>query len=291
MNDLDLKSQHNKLNEYEFTLFSNYISKNCGISIPPEKAYLIETRLTKLMIDAGVETFGAFYRYLVSKPDCSPIHQKVINAITTNETLWFRDISPWKVLEDVYLPLFVEELMSGKRSRVRIWCSAVSTGQEIYSTVMFIDDYLNKNRVAGIDLSKFDFFATDISSSVIDIAKKGRYDAISIMRGLSDYYREKYFVRNGSAWDLDKKILDAVRFKNFNLQNSYALFGQFDVIFCRYVLIYFSDASKKEIVGKMRDVLADGGVLFTGNYILYDLFKDDFYTNHYDNLTYYTKVV
>ena len=290
MNDLDLSLYNNQLNENEFLLFSNYISENCGITIPPEKAYLIETRLTKLMIDAGVESFGAFYRYLASNPG-SPIKQRVINAITTNETLWFRDISPWKVLEETYLPIFIKELKAGKRTRVRIWCSAVSTGQEIYSTVMFVDDFISKNRVAGIDLSKFDFFATDISSSVLDIAKRGRYDAISIMRGLSDYYREKYFVRNGSAWDLDKKIRDAVRFKNFNLQNSYDLFGQFDVIFCRYVLIYFSDTSKKKIVDKMRDALADGGVLFTGNYILYDLFREGFCTNHYDNLTYYTKVV
>ena len=284
----DFKTLQDPINENDFLLFRDYISDSCGISIPPEKAYLIETRLTKLMLDTGIESFAEFHQYLVSKPG-SPIRQKIINAITTNETLWFRDISPWKVLEEIYLPRLVENLISGKKTRVRIWCAAVSTGQEIYSTVMLVDDYLNKNSIKGVDLSRFDFFATDISSSVLDIAKRGRYDAVSIMRGLSGYYRDKYFVNNGSAWDLDPKIRDSVRLENFNLQKSYDMFGLFDVIFCRYVLIYFSDGLKKEIVKKMHGALTDGGVLFTGNYVLYELFKDGFEANHFDNLTYYTK--
>jgi len=280
--------QQNSITENEFLLLRDYIRETCGITIPPEKSYLFETRLTKLMLDAGVESFGEFHRYIVSNQDLT-LRQKIINAITTNETLWFRDVAPWKVLEEIYLPNFVEELTSGRKKRVRIWCAAVSTGQEVYSTVMCVDDYLNRNCTNGIDLSYFDFFATDISSSVIDIARRGRYDNISIMRGLNDYYRTKYFVKNGSSWDIDPKIHDAVRFENFNLQKSYHKFGLFDIIFCRYVLIYFSDDFKKEVVSKMHHALTDDGVLFTGNYILYDLFKDNFEANHYDNITYYSK--
>jgi len=280
-------SQQNLISENEFSLFSKYISEKCGILIPPEKAYLIETRLTKLMIDAGTDSFGEFHRYINSNPD-SPIHQKIINAITTNETQWFRDKSPWKVLEEKYLPRLIEKLLSGRKTRARIWCNAVSTGQEVYSTVMCVDDFLSRNHIKGIGLSDFDFFATDISSDVLSIAKKGRYDKISIMRGLNDYYREKYFANNGSAWDLDPKIRNVVRFGKFNLQDSFSTFGQFDVIFCRYVLIYFSDNLKKEIVKKLRNALVDGGVLFTGNYALYELFQNDFDADHYENLTYYT---
>ena len=286
--EFDTKLERYSINEDEFLLFRDYIIENCGISIPPEKAYLIETRLTKLMFDVGAESFGEFHKYIVANPN-SPVHKKIINAITTNETLWFRDVLPWKALEEIYLPQFIEELLSGRKARVRIWSAAVSTGQEIYSTVMCIDDYLKKNNIKGIDLSNFDFFATDISNNVLDIAKKGRYDKISIMRGLDNYYKERYFTQSGSAWDIDPKIRSAVRFENFNLQKNYHSFGLFDVIFCRYVLIYFSDTSKKDIVTKMNNTLADGGVLFTGNYILYDLFKDGFDVGHYDNLTYYTK--
>ena len=284
----DLTSEHNSMNYNEFLLFRDYIIENCGISIPYEKAYLIETRLAKLMLDSGTESFGELHKYIVSNPD-SPIRQKIVNAITTNETLWFRDAAPWRVLEKIYLPGLVDALVSGRKTRVRVWCAAVSTGQEAYSTVMCVDDYLKRNNIKGIDLSYFDFFATDISSNVLDIARKGRYDQISIMRGLDDYYKTRYFTRSGSAWDIDPKIRSAVRFVNFNLQNSFHLFGLFDIIFCRYVLIYFSDSFKKEVVKKMYNALADNGVLFTGNYVLYELFKDDYEVNHYENLTYYTK--
>ena len=204
------KPSHGPINEKDFLLFRDFVNDKCGILIPPEKAYLIETRLTKLMLSVGADTFGEFYAYLSSHP-FSPLTQKIINAITTHETFWFRDVSPWKLLEDVLMPRLVEELASGKKIRARIWSSAVSTGQEIYSTVMCIDNYLAKNRVFGVDLSCFDFFATDISSDSLEIARRGRYDSISIMRGLDDHYKSKYFVKTGSAWDLDPRIRNAVR--------------------------------------------------------------------------------
>jgi chemotaxis protein methyltransferase CheR len=285
---MDLLSSQNSISEREFILFKDYFAKNSGIVIPFEKAYLIETRLSKLMLDAGTESFEEFYHYIVSGHDPS-MSQKVINAITTNETLWFRDTSPWKVLEERLLPELVEELAYGKKINVRIWCAAASTGQEAYSTVMCVDDFLSKNRTRGVDLTRFEFLATDISGRVLDIAKKGRYDAISIKRGLNDYYKGKYFTKNGSVWDIDPKIRDAVKFMHFNLQNQYTSFGMFDIIFCRYVLIYFSNDQKKEIINKMYGALKEKGALFTGNYALYEMFSDDFITNHYDNLTYYIK--
>jgi len=276
------------INDDEFMLFRDYIAERSGIIIPPEKAYLIETRLSKLMLDAGAGSFGEFYNYIISSSGAG-MTEKIINAITVNETMWFRDAAPWKVLEELILPRLVEEIATGKKTRARIWCAAVSTGQEVYSAAMCVDDYLNRNRVKGVSLSNFDFFATDISSRVLDIAKNGRYDKISIMRGLNDYYRTKYFSDNESVWDIDPRIRKAVRFERFNLRDSYRMFGLFDIIFCRYVLIYFSDELKKEIAAKMRDSLSSGGVFFTGNYVLYDLFKDDFEAKHYDNLTYYLK--
>jgi len=285
---MELKPLRCSINENEFKLFRDYIAKNSGIIIPPEKAYLIETRLSKLMLDAGAESFGEFYNCIIKDKDPC-VSEKIINAITINETMWFRDVAPWKVLQESILPKLVEELVSGRKTRARIWCAAVSTGQEAYSAVMCVDEYLNKNRVKGVDLSSFEFFATDISGSALYIAKRGRYDKISMTRGMNDYYKEKYFENNDSVWDIDQRIRNAVRFERFNLQESFRKFGLFDIIFCRYVLIYFSDETKKEIAAKMRDSLTDDGVLFTGNYVVYDLLKDDFESRHYDNLTYYLK--
>jgi len=277
----------NAISEREFLLFRDYIAENSGILIPPEKAYLIETRLAKLMLDAGTESFGEFYDYIVSGADLL-IAQKIINAMTTNETMWFRDAALWKVLEQTVLPKLVEAISAGKKTRARIWSAAVSTGQEIYSTVMCVDNYLTRNNIKSVSLSDFEFIATDISDRVLDTAKKGRYDAISIMRGLSDYYKNKYFIKNGAAWLIDPKIRDLVKFRQFNLQNSYITLGTFDIIFCRYVLIYFPDERKREVAAKMHGALNDGGILFTGNYIFYNLF-DNFDSNHYENLTYYSK--
>jgi len=285
---MEIRSLQGSINEYEFMLFKNYIAKITGIIIQPEKAYLIETRLSKLMMDAGAASFEQFYDFIVSNSDPA-MPQKIIDVITVNETMWFRDTMPWNVLERVTLPSLVEDITTGKKSKVRIWCSAVSTGQEVYSAVMCIDDYLTKNNIKGVNLSHFEFLATDISNRVLETAKNGRYDKISIMRGLNEYYRTKYFENAGSAWEISKKIKDAVKFTRFNLQDSFMSFGSFDIIFCRYVLIYFSDDFKKEIASKMYTSLADGGILFTGNYVLYDLFKDDFDTKPYSNSTYYTK--
>jgi len=269
-------------------LFRDYIAQESGIVISPEKAYLIETRLSKLMLDAGTESFGEYYDYIVSNKDPN-VSEKIINAITVNETMWFRDAALWKVLEEEILPNLVEDLVTGKKTRVRIWCAAVSTGQEVYSAAMSVDEYLHKNKASGINLASFDFFATDISGRVLDIAKNGRYDKISMARGINEYYKSKYFTNTGSVWDIDPKIKSAVKFERFNLQKNYGRFGQFDIIFCRYVLIYFSNEMKQEIIKKMHGSLTENGVFFTGNYVFYDFFKDGFESKCYENITYYLK--
>ena len=280
--------RESSISSSEFTLFRDYINDICGVAISPEKSYLIETRLAKIMIDAGFESFGDFYCHIASNDDAI-MRQRIINAITTNETLWFRDELPWKLMEDTILPKLLDEFEERKRTRVRIWCAAVSTGQEAYSTAMCIDDYLSKNRVKRVGLPDFEILATDISTRVLETAKKGRYDKISIARGLGDWYKSKYFEEEGSTWSIDCKIKDAVRFEHFNLQNDCRPFGQFDIIFCRYVLIYFSNELRKAIIARMYDALKDGGVMFTGNYALFEMFEDRFDINHYGNLTYYTK--
>ncbi len=275
-----------RMDDKEFAVFRDYLCKSSGILVPPDKAYLFEMRLVKVMADAGCENFGELYRYIVSGKD-PQITQKIINAMVINETLWFRDSLPWRVLEEDLLPRYIAELRSSARNKVRFWFSAVSTGQEAYSTVMCVDNYLKRKLVRDIQLSDFEFVATDISSRVLDVAKRGRYDAISIRRGLDDAYREKYFTQDKSAWELDPRIRDAVRFSRFNLQHSFLPLGSFDVIFCRYALIYFGDELKREISGKLRRALNRDGVLFVGNSAMSDYFRDGYEHVHYKNLTYF----
>lgn len=288
MENLNFRPAFSSINPEELELFRKYLCDKSGICIPPEKAYMFETRLSKMIVDVGVDSFRELYDYIISGKDLLA-EQNIINAMTVNETFWFRDAYLWKALEEMLLPRLIGQLRDGTRKKLRIWCAAVSTGQEAYSAVMCVDNYLNKNKISDITLADFDFFATDISSRVLNIAKKGRYDQISIMRGLDDYYRDKYFVNEQNGWDLKPEIRDAVTFRHFNLLNSYFGFGSFDVIFCRYVLIYFSEQIKKEIVGRMHESLNDKGILFTGSAAFYELFADRYQVEHYDNLTYYTK--
>lgn len=277
-------------NENEYRLISDYITEISGIVIPPEKNYLIDTRLFKMLLDYGVGSFDEFYLKIRSGKN-PEIAQKIINAITVNETLWFRDAILWKGFEREILPGLVRQLISGEKSRIRIWSAAASTGQEAYSIAMCIDNYLKRNCIDSVDLSDFEVIATDISTRVLDIAKAGRYDKISMTRGISEHYKAAYFKTNGLAWDLDPDIKKVVTFHNFNLQDSFADFGIFDVIFCRYVLIYFPYELKIDIIAKLFDSLSYGGVLFTGNYVIYDLLVDKFNVINYENLTYYTKLL
>ena len=276
------------ISEREFLIFKEYIAKVSGIVIPVEKTYFIETRLSRFIAEAGVNSFSELYQYIISGKD-PDIEQKIVNAVVVNETLWFRDNVIWNALEEIFLPRLIDELLSGKKTQVKIWCSAVSTGQEAYSTAMCIDNYLKVNNIKGVKLSDFSINATDISNHVLDIARKGRYDKISIRRGLSDYYKEKYFTTDGLAWDIDLNIRDAVQFRHFDLRNSFSILGQFDIIFCRYVLIYFSPSLKKEILKKLHNALYDDGILFTGFYALYEYTDDLFSVDHFDSLSYYSK--
>jgi len=272
----------------EYKQIGDFITEISGIVIPPEKYYLIETRLYRLALESGVESFDDFYNKVIL-PGKQQIAQKIINAITVNETLWFRDAVLWNCFEHEVLPELVEILASGRKKKIRIWSTAVSTGQEAYSVAMCIDNYLKKNSISHVKLSNFEIFATDISDRALDIATTGRYDKISMTRGISDYYKEAYFKQSDSAWDIDPHIKNSVKFKRFNLKNSYSDFGKWDIIFCRYVLIYFPDALKIEIISKLYEALNDNGVLFTGNYVLYNMLRDVFSAKEYGNLTYYIK--
>lgn len=277
------------LSQEELRLFQNLIRSICGIEINDEKSYLIESRLSKILVDSKLSTFGELYES-IKKSDNKKIIQKLIDAITTNETLWFRDKTPWLILEKLFLPRYISQLRSGEKKKIRIWSAAASTGQEAYSTAMCIHNYLAINFIKDITLDQFEIIATDISSLVLEIATRGRYDNISIMRGLSASLKQNYFQNSGSIWEIDREIKKSVDFMQFNLQDSFRPLGNFDVIFCRYVLIYFSEELKNSVISRMSDALHDDGVLFLGAYEMCDPMKVKFEFKLYEDSPYYVKL-
>jgi chemotaxis protein methyltransferase CheR len=276
------------LSDIEFRLFKKYIEDKCGIEIPNDKAYFIESRLSGLMYEMQVSSFDELY-YLIRNNQNAKASEKLIDAITTNETSWFRDKVPWSIIENNLLPRYVSEIRSGSKNKIRIWSAASSTGQEAYSTAMFIDSWLFRSGIRDITLKNFEIIGTDISTTAIELAKNGRYDAITIMRGMEAYYKEKYFTKDKTSWQLNDNIRNSVEFKYFNLQNSFFMLGKFDIVFCRNVLIYFSTAFKEEIFNKLYNTMTDDSIMFLGSSELYDEIERYFERIHAEIGTYYTK--
>lgn len=270
----------------EFQLFQKYIEKQCGITIGEEKAYLIESRLTRLLVEAKLSSFEELYYKIYNNKE-PEIAEKIIDAITTNETLWFRDKTPWMMMEEVLLPQWIEELRSFKKRKIRIWSAASSTGQEAYSTAMLIAEYLDRNNIKDITLGHFEILGTDISAPVVQVAKAGKYDPISMIRGMDEKYKKKYFKQEGKVWHLDEKIKRIVTFQKFNLQSSFITLGKFDMILCRYVMIYFSAEFKKDLIRRMGFALNPKGIFIIGNSEIISDYKGNFDLKEYKRAVYY----
>jgi len=246
------------VNASEFKLLRDLIEKICGIALGDEKAYLIETRLAGLLAETGCGDFGSFYR-LVASDSQHQLRDKIVDAMTTNETLWLRDSHPFLILQEKLLPQLAEELRSGNRFRIRLWSGACSTGQEPYSLAMTIHEFCRREK--GVTPEQFEIVATDISPSALFLAKLGRYDQAAIGRGLPADLRDRYFQQQGQVWAVDDSLKRLISFRKFNLQDDLDPLGHFDIVFMRYVTIYFSDTFKQKIYGNVARLLAPSGHL------------------------------
>jgi chemotaxis protein methyltransferase CheR len=178
--------------------------------------------------------------------------------MTTNETSWFRDMHPFNALTTEILP----DLAKRKQTNIRIWSAACSTGQEPYSISISIHEYLKKN--PGALNKRVEIIATDLSPSVLEQAKSGRYEEIATSRGLSAERRDRFFIRKEDHWEVRPEISERIVFKAVNLMQNFSGFGKFDVIFCRNVLIYFSTNLKKDVLARMAAALNPDGYLILG---------------------------
>lgn len=246
----------------EFKRIQDFIEKICGIAITEDKAYLIECRLSGIMSGSGFHTYDSFFHAAQGDP---VLMGRIIDAITTNETLWFRDQSPWLILERVLIPEYVRLLRQREKAKIRIWSAGCSTGQEPYSIAMCIDQTLARNNISDISLCEFEILASDISQSALASAQAGQYDNIAITRGLDERYRNIYFRSSNNIWKVEDRIRNAITFKPFNLQHDFYGMGEFDLVFCRYTLIYFSDNLRKQILSKIFRCLKEDGALLIGS--------------------------
>lgn len=243
----------------EFKEFSLFLEKSCGILLAEHKQYLVQSRLGRIMRDNNMSSLKDLTTKLNGFSGTG-LKEQVINAMTTNETLWFRDVHPFEVLAKTILP---DVHAQSRGSRLRIWSAACSTGQEPYSISMVLEEY--KASHPGHFGGGEEIIATDISTEVLNRAKSGEYEMLAIGRGLSQDRLKKYFTQTPTGgWKVNPNIQRRVRFQSINLMASYAALGQFDVIFIRNVLIYFSAEMKADILRKMHKQMKKGAYLMLG---------------------------
>lgn len=238
----------------DFDSFRSYLERVCGILLGDNKEYLVSSRLRTIMEEQKLTNLSELVERIERN---SQLREKVVDAMTTNETLWFRDAHPFRILREQLLP----ELSKEKRP-IDIWCAASSTGQEPYSISIELEEYKRKNPGA---LTGERIIATDISPTALDIARKAEYEKLVLSRGMTDEYLKRYFkeVQEG-RWKLNPEITNRVQYRSLNLLHTYSMLGRFDLVFCRNVLIYFSSDLKLDILRRMHGVLKPGGYLFLG---------------------------
>lgn len=238
----------------DYDNFREFLKDACGIVLGENKHYLVNSRLRTLLRDANIGGISDLLAQLKTERN-GALRNRIVDAMTTNETYWFRDTSPFAMLTENLLPTLTKD-----GSRVRIWSAASSTGQEPYSISMACDEYITiSRRNATVEI-----LGTDISGTVLATAREGLYDELSLSRGLSPERRARYFIQEKNKWRVQQKIKDRVRFQELNLIKNFSSLGKFDIVFCRYVLIYFSAEQKADIIGRIATVLKPGGYLFLG---------------------------
>ncbi len=240
------------LDETVFRQIRDFIYERSGIFIPDSKKYLIENRLSRRISENRLSGFEEYLNFLKFSADGNEL-TKLFDAITTNETYFFREPQHFEVLLNNIIP----DIMSRKGlNSINIWSSACSTGEEPYTIAMLLKEAPH---------IKCEIIASDISISVLDSAKKGVYSSYSI-RNVPENFLKKYFKKNGLSYEIDASIKKSVKFKQINLFDEKALriIRNIDVVFCRNVLIYFDDRAKQKVLSHLYDSIAPYGYLFIG---------------------------
>jgi chemotaxis protein methyltransferase CheR len=259
----------------DYDSFRMFLEEACGIVLGENKQYLVASRLNRLLKEMKIESVGELIEQIKKEPR-SGLRERIIDAMTTNETFWFRDNHPYSLLKELILP----EIGGTRPTQVRIWSAACSSGQEPYSISMVIQEFLQSR--PGSLTNNIQIVGTDISPTMLDSSREATYDALALSRGLSPERKQRFFTQQGELWKVKNEIRERVSFAELNLINSYAPLGKFDVVFCRNVLIYFSAELKRDILRRISQVMNPGGYLFLGSTETIASYSDDFETVRLD---------
>lgn len=276
-----------KLTHQEFINLSEFIHQRCGIFLGEDKAYLVEHRLAKLVEENHCKSYGELYNKAQRSQQHSDLALAVIDAITTNETFWFREPRAFAAIKDQILPALHQEVTHGLRDGISIWSAACSTGQEPYSLAMTAHEFFRAHGGDPACRGQMKILATDISRFALGQAKDGVYDSVSVARGLDSEHLERYFRQDNGRWAIKGPVKDLVEFKLHNLCMPIAGLGTFDIIALRNVIIYFSEDIKREIFTRLASVLNPGGYLFLGTGETLSHYTQSFEILEYQGLNYY----
>ncbi|MBC7577411.1 MAG: protein-glutamate O-methyltransferase CheR [Tardiphaga sp.] len=239
--------------DYEF--LRKFLKERSGLDLSIDKQYLVESRLTPLARKANLAGIDELVQKI--KGGSAAIASDVIEAMTTNETFFFRDKIPFDHLRDTIMPELLQA-RAGRRS-LRIWCAAASTGQEPYSIAMCL-----KEMGAALSGWRVEIIGTDISQQVLDKSKSGIYSQFEVQRGLPIQLLVKYFKQIGEMWQINPDIRSMIQYRPLNLLQDFTHMGKFDLIFCRNVLIYFDQDMKSQIFNRLGKVMEPDGFLALG---------------------------
>lgn len=243
------------MNNSDFQYIQSFIKKHTAIALESDKEYLVESRLSPIAKEYGFASVDKLVTEFKERPT-DALKLKIIDAIATNETLFFRDVHPFDVLKQNIIPELVRK--RGEQRTLSIWCAAASSGQEPYTIAMIL-----KELSSLLDGWRINFIASDISEKILIKAEAGVYSQLEVNRGLPLPYLLKYFDKEGTGWRIKKNIRDMVRYQKVNVIQSWPV-SHVDLIFMRNLLIYFDLETKKEIFKRMAKIMALDGYLFLG---------------------------
>ena len=244
------------MNIEDFNLLSKLIKDRSGLTLTKDKAYLLESRLLPVARKWNLKSLDELVMRLRTRSEAGLVRD-VVEAMTTNESFFFRDIKPFDQFKQVILP-YLLQARAAPRS-IKVWSAACSSGQEPYTLGMILKE--ERQRLIGWNI---DILATDLSTEILAKAQAGLYSQFEVQRGLPIQLLVKYFKQAGDRWQIDSAVREMVRYRPFNLLDELSGLGQFDVIFCRNVLIYFDQPTKLMVLERMAKQLAPDGFLYLG---------------------------
>jgi chemotaxis protein methyltransferase CheR len=256
-------AQGPKMDDATFKKFRDFIYEHCGISFTENKKYLLEGRIAKRLEAYNFSTFDEYYRLLTASTNQRDELPNLFEAVTINETYFFRNPPQFEALEQVIVPeiLTLKQQQSQAPKKLRIWSAASSSGEEAYTIAMILLDKIRPQ----FPSFQFEIIGTDISAAVLEKARSGIYKEYSV-RNMPAYYLNKYFSRDGDKFILSQEVKNIVKFMSANLYDvpTMRAMSGFDVIFCCNVLIYFDIQAKQQVVANLYDALHKNGYLFIG---------------------------